>query len=149
MTEVEHSTDLVLPQSGELVDLTSEKEVAHALAEIQDLKRKISWAERRLREALAERAKVLGTKTFHIEGVGTLEMKGDIKVSWDAEKLEDLLRQAGAPEELIREIVLEQVSYKVDARRAARAAKANPDYASAVDASREEEAVLPTVSIST
>lgn len=152
--ETESSTDLVIAPAelqslaGLVVDLTSENQVAQALSEIQLLKAKLSHAERVLREAIAERSRVLGTKTFHVTGVGTVEIKGDKKVRWDAEKLQDLLRQAGADEALISEIVIEQVSYKVDARRAARAAKANTDYAQAIESCREEEPVLPTVSIS-
>lgn len=147
MTEREHSTELVLPHTSELIDLASEHEVAKALSELQRLKGQILSAERHLREALAEHARVLGTKTFRVAGVGQVEVKGEVRLRWDAEKLEDRLRQAGAPEELIREIVVEQISYKVDARRAGRAARANPAYAAAIEACREEEPVLPTVSI--
>lgn len=145
--EVSTSTELVLPHTSELIDLTSERQVALALSEIQELKGKLLHVERHLREVLAEKARLLGTKTFYVGGVGNVEVKGDTRTTWDAEKLEDRLRAAGAPEELIREIVVETFSYKVDARRASRAARANEAYAEAIEACREEEPVVPTVSI--
>lgn len=139
---------VILPHTGVVVDRSNENEVAAALSELRTLKDNIAAAERQLREALAERAAVLGTKTLHIPELGKVEVKGGTRITWDAEKLEDRLRQAGAPENLIREIIVEQVSYKVDARRAERAARANPEYAEAIEACREEEQTLPTVSFS-
>jgi hypothetical protein len=51
------------------------------------------------------------------------------------------------PEERIRDIVIETVSYAVVASQAKRAAAANPAYARAVEANRSTRPRVPYVSI--
>jgi hypothetical protein len=141
------STAIVLPASGVLVNLESEKEVAIAFRDLRELKTAISQAERRLKEALLERSHVLATKTFHIEGVGKVELRGSERVEYDAKEVEDGLRALGCPEEVIREIVVETVTYKVDGNRARRAAAANPEYARVIENARTVVETLPSVLI--
>lgn len=140
--------DIVLPVSGVLVNLEDEREVAIAYRELRELKNQINQAERRLREALAERSHVLATKTFYIDGVGKVELRGDTKVEYDAKEIEDGLRELGCPEDVIREIVIETVTYKVDGNRARRAAGANPEYARVIENARTVVETLPSVLIS-
>lgn len=142
------STAIVLPASGVLVNLESEKEVAIAYRDLRELKIAIAQAERRLKEALVERSQVLATKTFHIEGVGKVELRGDSRVEYDAKEVEDGLRALGCPEEVIREIVVETITYKVDGNRARRAASANPDYARVIESAKTVVETLPSVLIS-
>jgi hypothetical protein len=126
------STELVVAGIGELVDLRSEQECIRALAAVRDLEQQLREAKGALTDAIRERSAHLGTKTFHV-GSLTAEVKGGSETMYDAEKVEEGLRAVGAPEELIREIVQETVSYRVDAMRAKRAAAANPAYAQVIE----------------
>lgn len=148
MTEQEPANELVLPQTGELINLEDERQVAIAYREIAELDRRIYEAKRRLREAMGERARVLGTKTLHIDGVGKVEVRGGETKSYDEQAIEQELRESGCPEEIIREIVVETVSWKVDAKRASRAARANPEYAEIIARHTRVEESLPSISIS-
>ena len=66
---------------------------------------------------------------------------------YDAEAIEQALREAGAPEEMIAEVVVPTVTYKVDARRAQQAAKANPEYAAIIDRYTTVEPRQPMVRV--
>lgn len=143
---IEPGSALVLPASGVLVNLEDEREIAIAYRDLSELKAKVLEAERILREALRYRSEVLATKTFHIEGVGKVELKGGTRVNWpDPQALEDDLREVGCPEEVIREIVVEQVTWKVDGTRARRAAGANPEYAKVIERHKVVTEPLPSV----
>lgn len=138
---------LVLPQSGVVVDLSSEREVVLAYRDLRDLKTAIAQAERMLKEALQHQASLRGTKTFYIDGVGKVELRGDQRVEYDAKEVEEGLRELGCPEDIIREIVVETITYKVDGNRARRAIAANPDYARVLENARRITEVLPSVLI--
>ena len=141
------SMDLVLPSSGVVVNLESEKEVATAYRDLRELKTQIAQAERVLKEALIERSRILATKTLYIDGVGKVELRGDTRVEYNAQEIEDGLRALACPEEVIRELVVETVSYKVDGNRARRAASANPDYAKVIENAKTVIDVLPSILI--
>lgn len=147
MTELEHSNALVIPTTGVLVNLDSEKEVAIAYRDLREIKTEVDRVERTLREALQARKEILGTGTFYIEGVGKVEVKGDKTTEWDIVALQTGLRDAGMPEESISEIVVRKESFVVDARRAERAAKANPEYARVIEAAKFQRPKLPSVNI--
>lgn len=146
MEEQRPANEIVLPQSGELINLEDERQVALAYREVAALDRKLYEAKIRLREALGERARVLGTKTMYIDGVGKVEVRGGEVRKYDEMAIESELRKANCPEEIIREIVVEIVSWQVDAKRAARAARANPEYAEII--ARHTTVVEKTPSIS-
>ena len=149
MTDTEPGTELVLAHTGEIVNLADEHAIAKAYKEVDQLDRMLVQAKVRLREALGERAKVLGTKTIYVEGVGKVEVKGATITSYpEPEILEADLRALGCPEEIIREIVVEVVSYKVDGARAKRAASANPEYAKVIEAARQVIEKTPSIYIS-
>lgn len=145
--EIETSNALVVPGSGILVNLNSEKEVALAYRDLRELKTAVNEVDRRLREAMAARSSVLATKTFYIEGVGKVELSASTRVEYDAQMVEDGLRALDCPEDVIREIVVEQVTYKVDGNRARRAAAANPEYAAIIDQAKRVVETLPYISI--
>jgi hypothetical protein len=121
--------------------------VAKAYRDVAELDRKLYEAKTQLRMALGERAKVLGTKTIYIEGVGKFEVKGSERKEYDPEAIERELREAGCPEEVLREIVVEQVSWRVDAVRASRAARANPEYAAIITKHTHITEQTPRISI--
>lgn len=137
-----------MPASGVLVNLRDEREIAIAYRDLKKLKEQVAEAERILREAMRERSEVLATKTFHIDGVGKVELKGSTRVDFpDPHALEEDLRGVGCPEDVIREIVVETVTWKVDGNRARRAAGANPAYAEVIERHKRTIEPLPSVLI--
>ena len=146
MVEPDPGMALVLPASGVLVNLADEREIAIAYRDLKKLKDQVAEAERILREAMRERSEVLATKTFHIEGVGKIELRGATRIDFpDPQALEEDLREAGCPEDVIREIVVEQVTWKVDGNRARRAAGANPAYAEIIERHKRTTEPLPSI----
>lgn len=136
----------IMPLTGVMVNLESEREIAIAYKDLRELKDKVLEAERLLKEALRYRSEALGTKTFHIEGVGKVELRGGTRVDWpDPQALEEELREVGCPEDVIREIVVEQITWKVDGNRARRAAGANPVYAEVIEKHKRVTEPLPSV----
>lgn len=136
----------IMPLTGVVVNLESEREIAIAYKDLRELKDKVLEAERLLKEALRYRSEALGTKTFHIEGVGKVELRGGTRVDWpDPQALEEELREVGCPEDVIREIVVEQITWKVDGNRARRAAGANPVYAEVIEKHKRVTEPLPSV----
>jgi hypothetical protein len=147
LSEQEPGTELVLPHSFELINLEDERAITAAYRELSELKGKVVQAERILREAIAAQASRRGTKTFHVEGVGKVEVKGGEKVEYLADVVEQGLRELDCPEEVIREIVIETVSHRVDGHRARRAAAANPEYAKVIEKARIVREQIPSVLI--
>jgi hypothetical protein len=142
----EPGSELVLAHSGELVDLEDVTQVAVALRNVQDMEKQLREAVRVLKSALVYHSGEAGTKTLHLDGVGTVQLKNDTVVEWDIVGLERRLRRAGAPDDLIGEIIVTTISQNVDAKRAKQAASANKKYARAVELSRKEIPKVPTVS---
>jgi hypothetical protein len=138
----------LMPATGVVVNLEDEREIAIAYRDLRKLKDQVLETERVLREAMRYRSEVLATKTFHIEGVGKVELRGSTRVDWpDPQALEEDLRGVGCPEDVIREIVVETVSWKVDGNRARRAAGANPAYAEVIEKHKRTIEPLPSVLI--
>jgi hypothetical protein len=143
-----HSTELVLAHSGQLVNLDDLTQVASAYEEVSRIKQALTEADRLLRESFAHHARMNGTKTLYVDGVGKFEVKGSERTEYpDPLSLAEALLAAGMPQEVVNEIVVETVSYKVDARRAARAAAANPEYAEIIERWRVVQERTPTISI--
>lgn len=148
MSETEHSQDIVvIPTSGVVVNLNDERETAIAYRDLKEIRTELDRIDRTLREALGARKKILGTGTFHLEGVGRVEVKGGTETKWDIPALEGGLREVGCPEETIREIVKPVTGWEVDAARANRAAKANPEYARVIEDAKIIREKLPSVNI--
>lgn len=142
----EPGTDLILP-TGEIIALADTAACAVALHELRALEDRIKEAKDALTDAILAEGKRQGKRTLHLpEGVVAIVKPGG-RVLWDAHQLEDDLREAGMPEERIREIIQEEVSYTVKAAEAKRAATANPVYAKAVSAARREVEGKPYVSV--
>jgi hypothetical protein len=138
--------ELVLAHSGELVDLEDVTQVAAALRNVQEMEKQLKEAVSILKSALVYHSGEAGTKTLHLDGVGTVTLKNDTFIDWDIAGLERRLRRAGASDELIGEIIVTTISQKVDAKRAKQAAGANKKYARAVELSRRDVPRAPTVS---
>ena len=142
----EPGTELILP-SGEIVALADTAACAVALDELRALEHRIKDLKTALTEAVASESARQGTKTLSLPGGVTVIIRDGEKVMWDAQRLEADLREAGMPEERIRQIVVEEISYTVQAREAKRAAAANPDYAHAVAAARSTLEGRPSVTV--
>lgn len=144
----EHGMELMVPGIGEVVALNDPRQVAIAIDGIRDLQRQLRLVTTELTNAIVYASQVAGTKTLHLEGGVKATLGSDTVTVYDAEQIEIGLREAGMPEERIREIVKETVSYVVDAVKAKQAAGANPAYAAVIDANKRVDAKQPSVSIS-
>jgi hypothetical protein len=130
--------ELVIPGSGELVDLSDERQCVKALLAVREFEQQLRAAKAALTEAVVERSRLLGEKTITLSDGLRAEIRGGSEVVYDAQALEADLRALGMPEERLREIIIEEVAYKVSAREAKRAASANPQYAAVVASARHE-----------
>lgn len=137
MTEIQETEAYLVPSVGTVVALENAGHVAQALDDVRQLESHLREAKRILTDALVEESKRRGTKTFDV-GHMTAEIRGGAEIVWDVQELEAGLRALGCPEELLGEIVKTEVSFKVDALRASRAATANPAYASVIQSARTE-----------
>ena len=148
MSEIERvqPSEIMLPD-GTLVDLADTAQCAWALLYIRDLESNLREFKGAFTDAIVAHSQKAGSKTLHLEDGQKVEVKGGEKIVWDAQQLEDDLRAAGMDEERIREIVVEEVSYTVQAREAGKAARANKAYAEAVERARHVTEVRPTISI--
>jgi hypothetical protein len=135
---MEPSVELAIPGTGELVKLDDEVACALALDAVREYERLLREAKSALTEAIIERATVLGVRSFALPDGRRAEVSASTESVYDAQAVEDGLRAAGMPEERIAEIIEEQVSYRVRAAQAKRAAAANPAYAAVIEASRTE-----------
>lgn len=130
------SEELAVPGTGEIVNLDDESQCVAALAGLRDFESMIKEAKSALTNAIIERSRVLGSKTLHLDSGLKAEIRGGEETVYDAEEIEEGLRALGMPEDRIREIVIETVSYKVAAIEAKRAASANEEYGKVIDSAK-------------
>ena len=140
------SLEIVVPGTGEMVPLDDPAAVARAHRDLTDLEMQIRDAKAMFADILAGESRKQGTKTLRFGDI-EVEMRGGPSTEYAAEEIETGLREAGMPEDRIREIVKETVSYKIDARKASSAASANPDYAKVIEAGKRiiEKPMYPSV----
>ena len=142
------SEELAIPGTGQLVSLDQEVECVQALAAVRAFDSQIKEAKAILTQAIVDRSRVLGTKTIYLPDGSKAEVRGGPESIYDVSEIEEKLRALGMPEERIREIVVEEVSYKLSVREAKRASAANEDYASVIDNAQKIEEKPFYVSIS-
>lgn len=140
------SKEIVLP-TGELVNLDDPASCAIALARANELMSFLFEVKGAVTQAFVEHAKRLGQNDVPLGDGTSVKVQHNYDLQWDHHALEESLRAAGMPEERISEIIVEEVSYKVKAIEANKAAKANPDYAEAVEAARTKVEKKPTISL--
>jgi hypothetical protein len=148
MSEYVPGMELMVPGIGEVVALDDPKQVAVALDGVRDLERQLRLVKGELTNALVYASQIEGTKTLHLEGGMKATIKSGSETVYDAEQIEVGLREAGMPEERIREIVVETVTYAVAGVKAKQAAGANPAYAAVIEAHKRTEEKAPYVTIS-
>jgi hypothetical protein len=133
--QVEEEPTLLLPFTGELVDLREPWEVARALQSVRDFKRRLDELRELLTGVLRLESQRQGTKTLHLDGMDAI-VGGGPRAEYDAELLMSRLRGCGLPEERIAQAVVATVTYKPNAAVLKQLAAANDDYRRAIDASR-------------
>lgn len=139
--------EIAIRATGEIVDLEDPLACALALVSIRDLEGELRMLKLRLSEAIAEEAARQGTKTLELNAEWKAVLSGGTEVTWNAERLEQALTEAGMPPERVGQIVERVVTFKVNAVEAKRAAGANPEYAFLVEACRTEVETPPRVSV--
>jgi len=144
--QIAEQPQLVVPLSGELVDLRQPDQVADALGQVREMKYQLDGCRALLEQVLRLEAVRQGTKTLHLERQTAVITGGEI-VEYDGAVLLELLEQAGMPPARIAEVVQTIVSYKVNAAKAKAAASANPAYAEAVAQTRSVKTVPWRVTI--
>jgi hypothetical protein len=142
------SEELVLRHTGEIVRLDDENACATALRALRDHKREIDEAIAVLSDALVQASERHGSKTMHLN-TSTVTIAPSTKTLFDADALEHDLREAGMPEDRIRQIVKEEVtvSRKVVAGEAKRAASASAVYRDIIERHSTVVAVIPQVTV--
>lgn len=131
------SEDLVVPVSGELVNLSDELACVSAIQDIREWESRLKEAKSILTAAIVERAKQDGTKSFALADGRRAEVRGGPDAEYDLTEIEEGLRALGMPEERIREVIVEEVSYKLSAREAKRVSGANEDYAAVINGAKK------------
>jgi hypothetical protein len=144
--EGQSRNELVVPGIGQIVNLDDPPEVAGALGKVRELESMLRSVKSELTAALVYASQRLGTKTLHLENCDVTIKSGSSTV-YDPIEIEAGLRAAGMPEERIREIVKETVSYSVDAVKAKQAAGANPLYAAVIAKHSQTEEKQPYATI--
>jgi len=130
------------------VDLSDPASTSIAYDDLQEFKKLLREVEGHLKDALLDHARVLGKKTgFVLDGVAKVEIKSNDETVYNVAALRHDLRAAGMPEERIKEIVRETIDYKVMAREATSAGKANEEYAKIFEQNRTVVAKTPTVTV--
>lgn len=132
---VQEEPTLLLPYTGAIVDLREPAEVARALSDVRDLKRRLDELRALLEGVLMLELQRQGTKTLHLDGVDAVVLGGP-RAEYDAELLMSRLRACGLPEERVAQAVVATVTYKPNAAVLRQLAGANDDYRRAIDASR-------------
>lgn len=143
----EPSQELVIPTTGEIVDLTDAPACVSALDSIRDYESRIRELKAILTRAIIEEATRLGVRSIELPNGDRAEISAGMETVYDAQTIEAGLREAGMPEERIRDIIEETVSYKVSANEAKKAAKANPMYGAIIDANSSEHQKAQYVTI--
>src|SRR5262245_6081889 len=133
--DLERQPEIVLPVSGEVINLTQPTHVAQALDQVREWKRRLDEIRAVLEDALRLESERKGTKTLHLDGI-TAVVSGGEKVEYDTEKLADLLLEEGLPASRLAELIAIQITYKVNQAVAKSVAAANPRYALALETCR-------------
>lgn len=138
--------ELTLP-SGEIVELADPASLAVGLARVREMESYLRSVKSLIVDAFAEEARRTGDNNIPLPDGTRVQVTRKYDTAWDHLQLEADLRELGMPEERIREIIKEDVVYTVAAVEANRAAKANPQYAEAVERARTKTEARPTISL--
>lgn len=133
MTEV--TGEIVVPVTGELVDLADPAQVCNVLHQVRQMKHRLDEVRAVLEDALRIESERQGTKTLHLDGM-TAVVSGGEKVEWDIEELSEELLELGLPEDRLGQLVVQVISYRVNQNVARQLAGSNQRYAEALERHR-------------
>ena len=137
---------LVVPLTGELVDLRDPNKVADTLGHVREMKAQLDSCRGILEQVLRLVASSQGTKTLHLEECDAI-ISGGETIEYDGAELARRLEQAGMPADRVHQVVEVIDTNKVNAAKPKAAASANPAYATAVEQTRTPRPVPWRVSI--
>lgn len=140
--------ELAIPGTGQLVSLENEIECVQALQAVRDFESALREAKAALTSAIVEHSRTQGTKSIVLPDGTKAEIRGGPESVYDTHEIEENLRALGMPEDRIREIVIEEISYKLSVREAKKASSANEEYASIIENAKRVEEKPFYVSIS-
>lgn len=149
--ELEKRHEILVPLTGELVAADDPVAAATALEHVRSLLRELRDAEVALAEAIVGVASERGLgKTLHLEGGGTVVIKGGAETVYDVEAIEKALRRAKMPEGRIAEIVVETVVVKKQVRAVEmkKAASVNAKFKRIMERYSTTHETRPTVTVS-
>jgi hypothetical protein len=136
-TFIAAESTIVVPLTGELIDLYDLNRVAGGIEQVRDLKRQLDELRGLLERVLRLRSRELGTKTLHLDGVD-VTISGGSRLEYDLELLAQRLRAGGLPESRLERLIVATVTYKIDHRVARELRGANPAYAAALAEARRD-----------
>lgn len=135
--------DLVVRGTGEIVNLEDPVQCANALQAIRELEQQLREAKATLTDALRYEFERQGTRTLTFGGVKA-ELRGGRETAWDVEMLEQLLRE-GLPPERFEQLVMAEVTFKVNNSIAKQLEAANPRYREIIARARQQRETQPYV----
>lgn len=147
MTEIEQdtSTELVVPGSGEVVDLANPDVATRAWLTLDELGRQVNGAKQIVKRALVQHARDSGGLTMRVQA-GEVRVGEPVDITWNLAVLREL-RAAGLPDSRWNELVTETVDTKVSATVAKQIAKAKPEYAAIVERAQTRTPKAETVTV--
>jgi hypothetical protein len=128
---------VVIPGTGEVIEIADPAVVAYGLERIRELERELGDVKAEFVRAIRAESERQGKRTLYL-GERVATVTGGYPV-YDHLRLEDALRDAGLPEQRIREAVVETVTYKPNGNVLRQLRGASDAYASAIDAARTGE----------
>lgn len=144
---VDENPHAVVPWNGELLDLRDVPQVARALGEIREWKRRLDEFRGLLETILRIESQRQGTKTLHLDNGLTCTVTGGTRVSYDTEALLEGLAAAGLPADRLSEAVKMVVEYKPNGRVLKQLEAASPAYAEVIHRARRVEEIAWRVSV--
>ncbi len=131
--ELTAPTELLDVQTGEVLPATPDNAI-QVLAAAREMRARMVGLIKDCEAVLLDESRRQGTKTLHFEGA-TATVTGGSDLEWALGTLLELL-EIGLPEDRYADLVVETITYKVDARVANQLEKANPEYAAVIERAR-------------
>ena len=145
MTDTEVFT-LVVPGSGEVLDLDNPEDLATAFDRLATLNAQVQTARTLVVEAFVSYRVKQGLAGTFRTGNAEVKISESDTITWDLAVLREL-HGAGLPVGRWQELVTETVETKVSATVAKQIAKANPVYAEIIERAQTRTPKRPSVSV--
>lgn len=141
----ETSMALVVPGTGEVVDLANPDDATRAWLRLVEIENQLKAAKVHVKRALIEHARNAGGLTMNVPA-GEVKISEPVDIVWDIAELRQLVA-AGLPTSRYDELVTTTVSHKVSATVAKQIAKAKPEYAEIIGRAETRTPKPETVSV--